>query len=220
MLKTCLECPYLNSNLQHPYLKPYTSPSLSTSNIVNRDKVMEGCQKMFTHFSLLSPPQPSISTSLILFTVHWGMQLAAGLWQQWVCWCQCSQSSWEKCFQRTRTLLFMQPLPVGPQSFLYTSQGCLQTGPLVFLGVMDMAAGGWGGQMWGLLLTGLMLSVTCSARGLLCPLHIWLHCSVKLHCVKILQVLSRYSSKAFKTRLIWCKLMQLHQVNGVMLYYS
>lgn len=144
MLQTCLECPYLSSNLQHLYLKPYTSPSLSTSNIVNREKVMEGCQKIFTHFSLLSPPQPSISTSLILLTVHWGMQLAAGLWQQWVCWCQCSQSSWERCFQDPP--VHAAPACGAPlQSFLYTSQGCFQTGPLVFLGVMDMAAGGWGG---------------------------------------------------------------------------
>jgi len=42
MLQTCLKCPYLNYDLQQLYLKLYTSPSLSTINIVNRDKAMEG----------------------------------------------------------------------------------------------------------------------------------------------------------------------------------
>lgn len=64
----------------------------------------------------------------------------------------------------------MQAKPVGPQSFLYTSQGPLQTGPLMFLHTwvsVDVAAVGWGGagvHLWGVLLTGLMLSVTCSVR--------------------------------------------------------
>lgn len=42
MLQTCLKCSHLNYDLQQLYLKSYTSPSLSTINIVNRDKTMEG----------------------------------------------------------------------------------------------------------------------------------------------------------------------------------
>lgn len=122
---------------------------------------------------------------------------------------QCSQSRWERGFQSTRMLLFMQLLPVGPQSFLYTSQRSLQTGALVFLRswvsrTWLQGAGGAGAHLWGVLLSGLMLGATRSVRCWepLCLLHIWRHCPVKLHCVKIIQVLSRYSSKAFKSRLI------------------
>lgn len=53
-LQTCLKCPYLNYDSQHLYLKRYTS--LSTINIVNRDKVMEGWQKIFPNFFLHGPP--------------------------------------------------------------------------------------------------------------------------------------------------------------------
>lgn len=190
LLQTCLQCPYLNYDSQHLYLKPYTSPSLSTINIVNRDKDMEGWQKIFTHFSLHSPAQPSISPSLISLT----LQLSLDSGSRGMCWWQCSPSSWDRFFQRTRILLSLQPLPFVQQ---FTPCG-------------ECCSLGW-----------CLVSPSLSgARGLLCWLHIWLHCPLKLHCVKIIQVHSRYSSKAFKTRLIWCKLMQLHQVNGVMLYYS
>lgn len=42
MLQTRLKCPYLNYDSEQLYLKSYTSLSLSTINIVNRDKAMEG----------------------------------------------------------------------------------------------------------------------------------------------------------------------------------
>lgn len=146
MLQTCLKCPYLNYDSQHLYLKLYTS--LSTINIVNRDKVMERWQKIFTNFFLHDPPHAllphpwshALRTEGCSWQLHSGRVGCAGA--------VLSEQMGEGFPEHQDAPVHAAPACGASELPLHLSEVSpdRSTGVPAQLGVKDMAAGGWGGR--------------------------------------------------------------------------
>lgn len=147
------------------------------------------------------------------------------------CWQQYSQSSWERCSQRTRICPSHAAPGRGASHVpLHLTRGLTKKDHR-----SSCASGCWwallrgaewrsgahpqrGAAHWAAWMLGATSSAMCQGTALPTAYLAALPGITML--LKAIWVLPRYSGKAFKTRLIWRKLMQLYQDNGAMLSYS